>query len=249
MSALNRIADIINANLNITLDKAEDPEKMLRLITREMQDTLDLARTSSARNLAERKALQARMASMQSTAKGWQERAVTAINHDRDDLAKAALAENRKLEEAIAALATDLQQLDAGAAKLQADTLQLENKLQQARARQKTMIMRGKTAKSRLQVKRQISSSRYADNYPYNMVKFEACERRLDDMQSQLQAWELGSATLAADFRSLEAENLLDAELAALKAQLAESRKTPESQAVETTSSSNNNSRAGSITT
>ena len=75
MSALNRIADIINANLNITLDKAEDPEKMLRLITREMQDTLDLARTSSARNLAERKALQARMASMQSTAKGWQERA------------------------------------------------------------------------------------------------------------------------------------------------------------------------------
>jgi phage shock protein A len=217
MSVLNRLSDIINANLNATLDKAEDPEKMLRLITQEMQDTLALARTSTARNLAERKALQTQMENMQATAKGWQDRAATAINHGRDDLAKAALAENRKLDEAMAALQAELQQLDASTVKLQADSLQLENKLQQARVRQKAMIMRGETARSRLQVKQQLSSSRYADN----LVKFEACERRLDDMEGQLEAWELGNANLADEFRSMEEESLLDADLAALKARLA----------------------------
>ncbi|MFT4632533.1 MAG: phage shock protein A [Candidatus Pseudothioglobus sp.] len=218
MSLLNRMSDIVNANMNAMLEKAEDPEKMIRLITQEMQDTLVEVRATTVRHLADKKAINQQIDTLRATSNDWETRANLAIERDRDDLAKAALAERRSAETAIAQLAAELTTLDTSLSNLTDDTQRLEDKLQQARSRQKAVILRGATAKSRMQVKRQLHSPRHDDT----LLKFEAYERRLDDMEGQLEAWELGESTqrqsLHNEINGLHADALLEAELAALKA-------------------------------
>jgi len=218
MSLFNRMSDIINANMNAMLERAEDPEKMIRLITQEMQDTLVEVRSATARHWADKKAVHQQLDTLKAVSADWETRANLAINRGRDDLAKAALAERRDCETAIVHLAAELNTLDTSLATLQEDTQRLEDKLQQARSRQKAVILRGETAQSRLQVKRQLHSSRHEET----LVKFEVYERRLDDMESHLEAWELGQNTkqqsLHNEINDLHADSLLEAELAALKA-------------------------------
>jgi phage shock protein A len=218
MSLFNRMSDIINANMNAMLEKAEDPEKMIRLITQEMQDTLVEVRSGTARHLADRKAINQQIDTLRATSAEWAQRANLAIERNRDDLAKAALAERRTSDTAIVHLTAELTTLNTSLGNLKDDTQRLEDKLQQARSRQKALILRGETAKSRIQVKRQLHSPRHDDS----LLKFEAYERRLDDMEGQLEAWELGEKTqrqnLHNEIHELHVDALLEVELATLKA-------------------------------
>lgn len=213
MGIFSRFTDIINSNINALLDKAEDPEKLVRLIIQEMEDTLVEVRSASAKTIANKKDVMHQITKYTNEANDWEAKAELAINKDREDLARAALQEKKKASEAAEALANELKLIEDELAKLQTETGQLQDKLADAKNRQKTIIMRQKTVSSRLEVKKRLDSTT-VDNA---MGKFEQFERKIDDLESQVEAYDIGNRSLKDEFADLESDSKIEDELAALK--------------------------------
>ncbi|MCP5183643.1 MAG: phage shock protein PspA [Pseudomonadales bacterium] len=216
MGIFSRMTDIINSNLNALLDKAEDPEKMVRLIIQEMEETLVEVRSTSARAIAERKDLERRRDVLGGEAAEWERKAEVAVSKGRDDLAKGALAERNRCQEAAVAVQEELVLLQNTLAKLNEDIGLLQAKIKDAKTRQNAIVMRGKAAQSRLGVRRQLSDHNINDA----MERFEAYERKMDDLEGQIESYDMGRKTLSDEIADLEADDTLDQELAALKARM-----------------------------
>ena len=212
----SRFTDIVNSNINALLDKAEDPEKMVRLIIQEMEDTLVEVRSASAKTLANKKEIVSQINKYEADANDWQMKAELALSKDRDDLARAALQERKKSAEAAETLTNELTVVEQQISKLQDEIGQLQDKLADAKSRQKTIIMRQKTVSSRLEVKRTLDSTKVDSA----MGRFEQYERKIDDLESQVDAYDLGKKTLNDEFAELETGDKIDEELAALKARV-----------------------------
>lgn len=222
MGIFTRFADIINANLNAILDKAEDPEKMIRLIIQEMEDTLVEVRTASAKTIAERKDLQRRKQILQREADDWESKAELAISKDREDLAKGALLERRKCSDSAASLSGELTVLDETLQKLASEITALQEKLDDARARQSALLMRHSAASSRVKVRNNLHKVSSAEA----VSKFERFERKLDELDATIESQELGgNKSLADEISNLEAEEQLDKELTAMKKKMAKDKK------------------------
>ncbi len=221
MGVFSRFTDIINSNINSLLDKAEDPEKMVRLIIQEMEDTLVEVRSTSAKTLADKKDLTRQQARLQADVEKWQDKAELALSKGRDDLARGALLEKNKCQEAAQSLAEELSHFDEHIAKLQDEISQLQEKLADAKARQKAIILRGKTASSRLKVKSTLDSNKVDDA----LSRFDRYERKIDDLESQVDAYDLGKKSLSDEIEELQASDEIDSELEALKAKMAAGKK------------------------
>ncbi|MCB1689074.1 MAG: phage shock protein PspA [Halioglobus sp.] len=223
MGIFSRMTDIINSNINAMLDQAEEPEKMVRLIIQEMEDTLVEVRSSSARVLADRKDAARRLEQVRSEAASWEDKARLAIDKNREDLARAALQEKRAIEEEVAIVEAELVATDEHIAQLNHEVSQLQQKLDDARARQKALTMRSQTVESRIKVKRQIHREALDDAFH----RFERFERRMDTLESQLESMDLGRDVppdLAAQITALQDDDRISAELERLKAGMAQKK-------------------------
>ena len=216
MSVFTRMSDIINSNLNAMLDKAEDPEKMVRLIIQEMEEALVEVRSTSARAIADKKELQRRSQWLESESAEWQRKAEVAVAKGRDDLAKGALAERNKAQEAVDAVHEELHLLDSTLSKLNADVGALQAKIKDAKARQNAILVRGQAAQARLGVRRQLSEHNIDDA----LQRFEMYERKMDDLEGQIESYDMGQKTLADEIEDLEHDEQLDSEVQAMKSRL-----------------------------
>ncbi len=223
MGIFSRMTDIINSNINAMLDQAEEPEKMVRLIIQEMEDTLVEVRSSSARVLADRKEASRRLEQVRVEAATWEEKARLAIAKEREDLARAALQEKRAIEEEVSVVEAELRATDEHIAQLTNEVAQLQYKLDDARARQKALTMRSKTVESRIKVKRQMHREALDDAFH----RFERFERRMDSLESQLESMDLGREVppdLAAQISALQDDERITDELQRLKTEMSDTR-------------------------
>ena len=219
MGIFSRMSDIINSNINSLLDSAEDPQKMIRLIIQEMEDTLVEVRSASARVLADRKAAARRLEQMQAECESWEAKARLALGKEREDLARAALQEKQAVAEEIAAVERELAALDEHIQQLGEEVAQLQQKLSDARAKQKALLMRSQTVESRIKVKRQMQREALDTAF----ARFDHFERRMDSLESQLESMDLGRdipADLAGEINALEEDERINAELRRLKEEL-----------------------------
>ncbi|WP_191600616.1 phage shock protein PspA [Marinomonas algicola] len=216
MGIFSRMTDIINSNLTALLDKAEDPQKMIRMMIQEMEETLVEVRSSSARVIADRKTTGRRLDRMRQESHEWEEKAVLAIGKGREDLARAALNEKQQIEREIEIVDQELASLDEHLDHLTEEVGQLQTKLTDAKAKQKAMLMRQSSVESRLRVKRQNNKATIDDAFD----KFERFERRMDDYEGQIESMDMGTESktdLKSQIDALENNDKINDELAKLK--------------------------------
>lgn len=223
MGIFTRFSDIVNSNINAMLDKAEDPEKIVRLMIQEMEDTLVEVRSAAARSIADKKDLNRKLTALEREQSEWDTKAELAMRKGREDLARAALVEKSRTSTAADAIRADYAAVDEGLGKLNDDIARLEAKLQDAKARQKTLLARHKTANSRLAARKKIHDYKIDDA----MVRFEQYTRRIDDVEGRIEAYDLGlPKDLTHEFADLEAEDSVRKELDELKRRVSASAST-----------------------
>lgn len=220
MSIFSRLSDIINSNLNALLDHAEDPQKLVRLVIQEMEDTLVEVRSAAVRMIAERRELERRITNLTRDADEWQRKAEFALGRNREDLARAALLAKSRAATAIAEAQEHIAQVQAAIAQQNEDVGKLQAKLDDAKSREKSIAIRQQSATTRLRVKRSLYDERVTDAF----ARFEQVERNLDMMEGRAESYELGrtppTPSLHDEFANLEADANVEAELAALKSKL-----------------------------
>jgi phage shock protein A len=218
MGIFSRLTDIINANLNALLDRAEEPEKLIRLIIQEMEDTLVEVRSSTVKIIAEKKEIERRIATHNREADDWSQKAEIAITRDREDLAKGALQAKAKAADAARALGIELQPLDEALAKADDDIQRLQAKLNDAKAREKTIAARRQSAVNRVKVRAKLHDHRITDAF----ARFDQVERSLDELESKAESYDVGRGkSLAEEINALAVNDTVDRELAELKARVA----------------------------
>ena len=216
MSIFSRLSDIINSNISSLLDKAENPEKMIRMVIQEMEETLVEVRSGTAKVIAEKKTLHRRAEQLRRQAQDWQQKAELAMSKEREDLAKAALIEKASVNASVELLDAEIYKLDETLNKLSSEIEQLQAKLNDARARQKTLLMRTRATQSRVDVTRQLH------NYTIDnaMNKFEYYEKKIDLMEGQVESMHRESKDLHSEFEQLARSEKIDQELQDIKDKL-----------------------------
>ena len=222
MGIFSRFSDIVNSNINAILEKAEDPEKIVRLMIQEMEDTLVEVRSAAARAIADRKETNRKLGRLEAEVSDWQSKAELALDKNRDDLARAALAEKAAAEKAADALREQLTHLTEGLDKLNDDIASLEEKLADAKSRRQAIVARHSTASKRLEVRKRLHDYRIDDA----LVKFESYERRMEDLEGHVESYDLGKRSLADEITNLESEEAIEKQLAELKAKRAGTKAT-----------------------
>jgi len=217
MGIFSRLSDIVNSNVTAILDRAEDPAKMIRLIIVEMEDTLVEVRSSAARAIAERKEVERSLGRYRAAQDEWAHKAEIALSKGREDLSRAALMEKSKLAEETKMLEDELTRLDDALVKAESDIVRLQEKLTEAKAKQKALVARHETASNRLRVRRTLHDGRIDDAF----ARFEQVEKRLDAAEGQVEAFDLGRGkSLHQEIAELESESAIEQELARLKEKL-----------------------------
>ncbi|MBC6905481.1 phage shock protein PspA [Saccharophagus sp. K07] len=216
MGIFSRFSDIINSNINALLDKAEDPEKMVRLIIQEMEETLVEVRTVSAKAIADKKELTRRKQWLLDQADTWQSKAELALTKGREDLAKGALAERLKLVNDAQAVDVELETLENSLIELENEISQLQQKIAEAKTRQKTLVMRHNAATSKLKVRKTLSGNSVQET----LSRLEGYERKLDELEGRVESYDLGKKSLADEIDQLAKDEEIEAQLTALKQKL-----------------------------
>ena len=215
MGIFTRFSDIISSNINSMLDKAEDPEKMIKLMIHEMEDTLIELKSSCAGVIAGRKKVERKLEEMQDKRDLWAERANLAVAKGRDNLAREALIEKRRFAEIVEALESELVEYEGIFIQYQEDITELEGKLNNAKEKKRVLVQRHKRATGKKRAQEDIRRSNSGDT----MARFEKLESRIEQMEAEADLVNMPKKpTIDEEFDNLASDDEIENELARLKA-------------------------------
>ncbi len=213
MGTISRFRHVVSANVNALIERAEDPEKMLAALIREMEDALGEARAAAAELIRDRKRFERRIENLAAEQREWEARAERAVGHSRDELARAALASKVRLAEEQRQCELSLAQAADSVARVDQDIVHLENRLAEARRRQQQM-KQGPLPVAKLHRYASPADRKLADV----MARFERLEAQLDHLEARVEAFDLGARPPAA---ADESDSAVEEELERLRARVA----------------------------
>lgn len=224
MGVFSRVRDIISSNINTMLDKAEDPQKLVKLMIQEMEDTLVEIKASCAGAMAAKKRVQNDLDEVRARAGAWEEKASLAVRKGREDLAREALLEKRRYLERGGGLDREAAQLEALVQRYQDEIAQLEDKLTTAREKQRLLVQRHIHAHRKKRAQTDIRRFETSGAF----VRFQQFEGRIDRMEAE--AGLVNHArkpSLEDEFAHLEKDEDIERDLNALKAKAASRKEGP----------------------
>lgn len=222
MGIFSRTRDIIAANFNDLLDKADDPSKMIRMIIMEMEETLVEVRASAARTIADQKEMGRHVVKLDRLQADWAEKAQLALSKGREDLARAALVEKKKASDMAAQLQSEIAVLDDSMRAYEQDIEKLQTRLREARSRQTAIAARLESAENRVRLRSLLTNERVDEA----LARFDQLERRVDYAEGRADALSLADGTapnLADEIAALAGQDKIDEELEAMKRALGNS--------------------------
>lgn len=224
MGIFTRFRDIVSSNMNAMLDRAEDPEKLIRLMIREMEDTLVELKASCAGSMAEARKAERLLEEAKKKEEQWGERAALAVRKGRDDLAREALTEKKRYSERLIALENDVDECRALTDQYQEDIRRLEERLTTAREKQRVLIQRHVHAARKKEAEKEI---RRADGMDA-VRRFEAFEQRIVRMEAEADLVNFGrSSSLEQEFGKLTVDEDIERELESLKSSISRREDAP----------------------
>jgi phage shock protein A len=214
MGIFTRVRDIISSNLNTMLEKAEDPEKLVKLMIREMEDTLVEIKASCAGAMAAKKKIERDSGEVKDRSQAWADKAQLAIDKGREDLAREALLEKRRYTDRVASLEAEFATCDGLVQQYQADIQQLEEKIESAREKQRVLVQRHVRASGKIRTERNVRRINTSDA----MARFDTFEERIERMESDADLVNFGrKPSLDEEFARLEDDDDIEEELNSLK--------------------------------
>ncbi len=218
MGIFSRIADIFKSNINDALDKAEDPEKMIKLMVLEMQEALTKSTSALAQAMGNEKRLERQYLQLQTSSQDMQNKAMTALKAGNENLAKSALVKKSQVDSQLAQYKQMYESASAITSQMRTQVEKLKAKLDEARMKESTLIARSQHAKAQTQMAKSLGG--FDDS---SFAKFDKFEQKVLKSEAEAQAFtELSASTTSLDdqFAELEKNNQVDSELAKLKAML-----------------------------
>ena len=217
-----RMADILRSNINEALDRAEDPEKLIRQMIREMEEAVNKATASVGTAVANQKRLERQYDERRQQTTEWQRKAERAVEAGEDELARRALERKTVLERAAQDLAPAVEESRNTAQQLREQLRELKGKLEEARTRQGTLMARHRAAEARKKLAQSLHG--LGDDA---FSSFERFEQRVEESEAEAEA----HAEVASDLgdverrvRDLDRTADVEDELSALKARLQRER-------------------------
>lgn len=204
MGIFSRFKDIVNSNINAILDKAEDPEKLLKLMMQEMEDTLIELKSSCAAKMAHQVRLEKKLKENEALVNRWQQRAELAVQKGRDDLAREALVEKRNVSSSLETIKGEIATISDLVSKSKGEIHQLEDKLEQSQMKLKTLQQKARAAEE---------ERRMHSNMSY---EFDNLAEKIDRLNAENELYRK-EPTLDDKFRAMEVNEDIEKELEALK--------------------------------
>lgn len=213
MGVFSRLSDIINSNINAMLDKAEDPEKIARLIIQEMEDCLVEVRSAAARSMADKKEYERDIVQLDQARLDWTAKAELAVEKGREDLARGALSAKQRAEREIDSRRLALKAIEEVSVRRQDDLEKLQAKLDEAKAKHRALVVRREAAEQRIAMRSRIEVNKVDEA----MRRYGQIERKVDEMEAYADLINVGDRSLEAQFQELAAEEAIEKELADIK--------------------------------
>ncbi|MCZ6759880.1 MAG: PspA/IM30 family protein [Gemmatimonadetes bacterium] len=217
MGIFERISTILKSNINDLIGRAEDPEKMLNQLITDMRGQLAKAKQEVASAIADEKKLYAHTEKEKSSAAEWEQRAIMAVEQNRDDMAKQALVRHNEHMEHGHSLHETWARQKAEVESLKASLRQLNEKIEEAKRKKNLLVARQKRAAAQTRIQETMSSlsdKSAFESFDRMTEKIEEAERKAlaatelsedlerDDLSREFTALEIGSGS--ADQQLLE---------------------------------------------
>ncbi len=215
MGVFTRFKDIISANINSMLDRAEEPEKMLRLMIQEMEETLIEIKASCAGLMADQKRITRDLDQSRDRMELWEGRAALAMDRGREELAREALIEKLEAQRLAEGLEREVDRFTILIEQAREDIELLEGKLESAKERQRSLAKRQVRAGQRIQARGNVTRAQSADV----LKRFEQFEQRIERMEIEAElAAPRHDRDLNREFTRLEGGDEVEAQLASMRA-------------------------------